>query len=129
MTTDLWMLTAAALLAWAQIMVAATPALLRNGLSWAFGNRDSGPAQVPWEARAQRASANMQENLAIFAILVLVAHVSGRHGSLSATGSMVFVGARAAHALIYLAGIPVLRTLAWAVSVVGMGMIAAGIFG
>ena len=129
MTTDLWMLFATAPLAWVLILVAAGPGLMKNGLGWAMGNRDSAPPPAPWEARAKRASANMQENIALFAILVLVAHVSGRHGDLSALGAIVFFAARVAHAVVYIAGIPGVRTIAWAVSIVGMGMIAADILG
>ena len=42
---------------------------------------------------------------------------------------MLFVGARLAHAVVYLVGVPYLRTATWAVSIAGWGMIAAGILG
>ena len=128
-TTDLWMLTLTALLAWVQIMVAAGPGLLRNGVPWGVGNREVTPERAGWAARAHRASANMQENIAVFAILVIVAHLSGRHDDQTANGAIVFFSARALYALVYLAGIPGLRTAVWAVSVVGMGMIAARLVG
>jgi uncharacterized MAPEG superfamily protein len=38
-------------------------------------------------------------------------------------GAQVFLWARIAYALIYLIGIPWLRTLAWAISIVGLIMI------
>ena len=53
---------------------------LSDGLSWGFGNRDTDPASVPaWVGRAERAGRNHFENLPMFAILVLVLHVSGKH--------------------------------------------------
>ena len=42
----------------------------------------------------------------------------------TAMGAMIFFWARLAYAVIYLIGIPWLRTLAWFVSVIGMVMIA-----
>ena len=41
------------------------------------------------------------------------------------TGAMIFFWARVAYAVIYLVGIPWLRTLAWVVSVIGMAMIVS----
>jgi uncharacterized MAPEG superfamily protein len=43
-------------------------------------------------------------------------------------GAAIFFWARLAHAIIYLIGIPWLRTLAWAVSVIGMIIIAVQLF-
>lgn len=129
MTTDLWMLLAAAGLQWALIVATAVPQILGNGIGWAAGNRETSPTPAAWIARCERCSANMMENLPIFAILVLVAQVSGTADSLTANGAIVFVAARLAHAGIYIAGIPYARTAAWVVSIVGWGMILAGIFG
>jgi len=128
MTTDLWMLVFAVLLQWGLILGAATPKLLANGLGWAFGNRETEGVEIPdWAQRVQRTSDNMAENLVLFAALVLVAHVSGEADDLSARGAQVFLGARVIHAIIYAVGIPVGRTIAWAVSLVGLGMIIAAL--
>ena len=127
MTVDLWMLVAAAVLTWAQIVVAAAPGLLSNPM-WSIGSRDTPPTRSVWASRADRAAKNMKENLPMFAVLVLIAHVSGEADATSALGAQIFVGARIAHAIIYLAGIPNVRTLAWLVSVAGMGMILCTLF-
>jgi uncharacterized MAPEG superfamily protein len=124
MTTDLWMLLAAAGLYWLLIMTPATAKILANGLPWAAGNRDEARPNAAWVDRADRCVANFTENLPIFAILVLVAHVSETADAISAAGAMTFVVGRVAHAASYLAGIPWLRTGLWGVSIVGMGMIA-----
>ncbi|TNF22608.1 MAG: MAPEG family protein [Deltaproteobacteria bacterium] len=127
MTTELTMLAASAGLAWILIMTAALPKILSEGMGWAFGNRAETPPGAPWVERATRAHANLHENLIIFAILVLVAHVAGRSSDASATGAVIFFAARVAHALVYIAGIPGLRTLVWAVSVGGMFMVASAL--
>lgn len=129
MTTDLWILVASALLQWALIMAATTPRLLKNGLSWALGNRSAeGVVQPEWAIRTQRASDNLAENLVLFAILVLVVHVSGKASATTALGAQVFFWGRVAHAGIFIAGIPVARTLAWSVSIVGMVIVLSGLF-
>ena len=129
MTTDLWMLVASVGLSWALILIAAIPSLLRNGPGWSMGNRDDTREPTVFNARAKRASANMLENLPLFAALVLVAHGSGQAGETSALGAQVFFYSRVAHAFCYLVGIPVLRTGAWAVSVGGMFIVAWSLLG
>ncbi len=127
MTMDLWMLVAAVGLAWVQIVVAAVPMILAD-MGWALGNREDDLERAPWAARALRASENMNENLPLFAILVLVANVSGSADSTTALGAQIFVGARALHAVVYMVGIGGLRTALWLVSVVGMLMIASSLW-
>ncbi len=128
MTTELWTLVAAAALQWLLIVAAAGPNILIKGLAWAAGNREEqGEETPPWVHRLKRASDNLHENLILFAIGVLVVHVAGESDGTSSTGAMVFIGARVAHALIYVAGIPYLRTLSWLVGVVGTVMVYAAL--
>lgn len=122
-TTDLWMLVASVVWTWLLIMAAAGPTFLKNPL-WSLGARDGkDPAPEGWAARLRRASANMNENLPLFATLVLVAHVAGEADRLSAIGAQVFFFSRVLHAIIYVAGIPHIRTVIWGVSVLGMGIV------
>ena len=65
----------------------------------------------PWAVRAQQAHRNAIENLVVFAPLVVAVHVAGLASPLTATACMVYFFARAAHFVVYTAGIPVLRTL------------------
>ena len=60
----------------------------------------------------------------LFAALVLIAAVAGKANATTAIGATLFFWARLAYAVIYLIGIPWLRTLAWFVGVIGMAMIA-----
>ncbi|PKN54248.1 MAG: hypothetical protein CVU56_27515 [Deltaproteobacteria bacterium HGW-Deltaproteobacteria-14] len=129
MTTDLMMLAASAGLAWLLIMTAATPKLMKQGLAWGMGNRDHAATFPPWVERATRAHANLHENLILFAIVVLVVHITGHADDTSATGAVVFFAARVVHAIVYVAGVPGVRTLAWVVSVAGMFMIASTLLG
>ncbi len=125
MTVDLWMLFWSVVLTFAQVLVATVGAVLQVGLPVLAGNRDNVPARTGWVARAERAHRNMLESLPLFAALVLAAHVANVAGPETALGAQLFLYARIAHAVVYTAGIPWLRTLVWAVSAVGLVMIAA----
>ena len=70
----------------------------------------------------------MVENLVLFAALVLVAVAAGRTNAMTLLGAQIFVWARLAYAIIYVLGLPLLRTLSWFVSVIGMAMIVVQLF-
>ena len=117
-----WLLWAAAL-TFAQMLLAVSGATLQVGLPALAGNRDGLPAFTGWAGRANRAHHNMLESLVLFAALVLIAVASDRTNATTLMGAQIFVWARLAYAVVYVAGIPWLRTLVWLVSVVGMILI------
>jgi uncharacterized MAPEG superfamily protein len=124
MTTDLQMLVYSSLLLVAQSISVLIPGVLTAGLGWGFGNRDQAPTLPAWGERAGRAQRNMLENLIPFAALVLAAHAAGVAGEETARGATLFFWGRLAHAAIYIAGIPYLRTVAFVVAIGGMFDIA-----
>jgi uncharacterized MAPEG superfamily protein len=124
MSPDLYYLLMSAILCFAQMLVAATGANTQVGLPALAGNREGLPDIVGWPGRARRAHLNMIENLVLFSALVLIAAAAGKANATTAMGAMIFFWARLAYALIYLIGIPWLRTLAWLIGVIGMAMIA-----
>jgi uncharacterized MAPEG superfamily protein len=129
MTTELTMLVWSAVLC----VLLAVPYSLgmvgRVGLPKMAGNRDDVPQPEGWMGRGKRAHLNMVENLVPFAALVLVAHAAGIHTPMAVLGAQLFFWARLAHAMVYLAGIPWIRTLAWAVGVAGMLLILLALLG
>ena len=123
------MLLAAAGLQWILIMSVATVKIATNGVPWASGSRMVESKKVPdWCERLERADNNMRENLILFAIVVLVVHVSGSANAMSANGAMVFVGARVLHPLLYAGGVSYVRTAVWFVSIVGIAMMVSAVF-
>lgn len=105
-----------------------TALILRYGMAEGFGNRAE-PRELPaWGGRSRRAHWNMIENLPVFVALVFVAHAAGKLGPMTALGAQLFLYARVAHALLYIAGVPVLRTLAYLVGLVGLALIAIATF-
>ena len=125
MTPDLTYLVWSAVLCFVQMLVGVLGALQIAGLPALAANRDDMPAIEGWAGRATRAHRNMLESLVLFAILVLVAKVAGRSNATTALGAMIFFWARVAYALVYVAGVPWLRTAVWGVSVAGLAMIAS----
>lgn len=123
MTPDLRWLLWTVPLVFLQIMVAAVAANRQVGSMRLVGNRDDPVVLTGFAGRAGRAYRNTLETLPLFIALVLIAQVSGRADATTALGSLLFFWGRVAHWLIYLAGIPIARTLAWIVSVAGMAMI------
>jgi uncharacterized MAPEG superfamily protein len=90
------------------------------------------PVDRPWMDRARRAHANAIENLAVFAPLVLVAALVGLSTPATTAAAWTYVFARVAHYIIYTAGIPVLRTLAFlagacATLVIGLELLRSGL--
>jgi len=124
MSPDLTYLLYSTILCFVQVLIAASGANTQVGLMTLAGNREALPDMVGWAGRARRAHLNMIENFVLFAALVLIAAVAGKANATTAMGAMIFFWARLAYAVIYLIGIPWLRTLAWFVSVIGMVMIA-----
>jgi uncharacterized MAPEG superfamily protein len=123
MTPDLVLLLWTVALAFIQIIVAVLAAHSQVGLAALAGNRERMPELVGWAGRARRAQFNMLESLPLFIALVLMAHIARRTDAVTIMGEQIFLIGRVAYLLVYLAGIPWVRTLAWAVSVLGMLLI------
>lgn len=99
-----------------------------SGLRRAFGNRDDLPEASPVGGRADRAAKNMLENLLLFGLLALAAHVAGKGDDPRvATGAALFFWARVVYAPLYWLGVKYLRTAAWLVAALGMAMIAGAL--
>jgi uncharacterized MAPEG superfamily protein len=123
MHTELMLLAWSALLCLALALPYATGLTLTRGLPVMAGNREGFAEPTGWMGRAKRAHLNMVENLVPFAALIAAAALLNKGGSLTVLGAELFFWARLAHAIIYIAGIPYLRTLAYLVAVIGMVLI------
>ena len=123
MTPELMYLVWSAALTFVLVLIAASGAALEVGVPRLAGNREGLPEITGWAGRAARAHRNILESLILFAVLVLVAHIAGVRNSMTLLGAQLFFWGRVAHAIIYIAGIPWLRTAAWGVSVAGLVLI------
>ncbi|MGO8910730.1 MAG: MAPEG family protein [Bradyrhizobium sp.] len=97
---------------------------MTNGLLTPQNYLDPTSRPVPlWGKRADRAYLNAVESFAPFAALVIVVHLAGKANAMTAFWAMAFFWLRLAHAVVYLLGLPYLRTLIFTlgyVAVVGI---------
>lgn len=129
MTPELTILGWALVLAVVQILLAARFRMLETGVDYSAGPRDA-PSSAPVgkiTARLQRAQQNLFETLPLFAAAILIAHVAGRNGELTFWGASLYLAARVLYVPLYAAGIPVIRSLVWAVGVLGLILILVAV--
>lgn len=108
---SLTVVSTATALMWVPYVVAR---MTTHGVLRAIGAPGPGyPSDAPWADRARRAHLNAIENLAVFAPLVLVAAIIELSTRVTVLSAQIYVVARLAHYVIYVAGIPVVRTLAF----------------
>jgi uncharacterized MAPEG superfamily protein len=105
-----------------------------RGLMGAMANPS--PADKPlaaWAERAQRAQQrahmNAVENLVLFAPAAIAVHILNLGDGLTAAACMIFFIARLFHYAVYVAGIPVLRTLAFFGGWAGIMILIARLLG
>ncbi len=127
MTTELWMLLGSIGILYGLTFVQVTQITFAKGISYALSNRDSSSEDSALAGRIQRAKLNLIENLIIFASLVLIAKAANVSTGLSSLGAQVFFGARLIHAICYVSGITIIRSLAYTGGLIGMVMITIAI--
>ncbi len=112
MTTDVIYLAWTALLTgllWIPYVVCQ---IVANGPLTPANYADPTPRLVPdWGKRAYRAHLNAVEAFAPFATLVFAAHLVGKADHWTVIWAGVFFWARLAHAIVYMLGVPHVRTL------------------
>jgi len=86
-------------------------------------------AEARWAVRADRAHKNAVENLVLFAPLVLVIEAAHMATAVTATACMIYFIARLAHYVIYVFGLPLLRTVAFAIGFAVQVFLALTILG
>ena len=112
MTTELWCVLVAGLLPYAATLTAKGGARFdnRNPRAWLA-------LQTGWRARAHAAQLNSFEAFPLFAVAVLVAqHLHAPQARVDLL-ALVFVAARVAYLVTYLADLHVLRSVVWFVGI------------
>ena len=101
LSPELTFLLWAVALTFIQLIISLLGATQQHGLTTLAGNRENIGSTSGWAGRAQRAHRNMLENLVLFAILVIVAHIAGISNELTVLGAQLFFWGRLAYSLIY----------------------------
>jgi len=127
LTPELLVLAGSVALLVVQILLQAGLATRELGLDWNASPRDAGlkPDGV-LAGRAERALKNLLETYPAFVGLVLALAITGHTGGLGFAGAAAWLVARIVYVPLYLAGVPVVRSLAWVASLAGLlAMLAA----
>lgn len=121
---EIQMLCWSVVLGLGQLAVATLGGLVDQGLPYNISSRDLPPPSITRiTARLQRAFGNFRETFVYFAVAVLVVTTMVKNNPASALGAQLYFWSRVAYVPVYAAGIPVLRTLIWAASIVGLVMV------
>lgn len=102
---------------------------LHYGFKWGLGNRDVPQEPTIFMQRIERTLNNQIQAMAIAVpvLLTLVLYPQAQ-SAVTQTGAWVFLFGRIAFSIIYLIGIPYVRSAAWGVGVIGWLMMVYGIF-
>jgi uncharacterized MAPEG superfamily protein len=100
-----------------------------RGIASTVGYPVDPPPQAPWAQRLRAAHANAVENLVVFAALILTAQLLGISTPVTALAGSLYLWSRVVHAIVYVLGVPWLRTLAFTVGFVAQMLVAWQLLG
>lgn len=124
MTTELTVLAWGCVLALVHIFAAGHVKTKQYGAKWNMGARDEAlPAPDPVVGRMMRAQANYFETFPIAVAALLIVSVAGLGTHWTGVGALIWLAARVAYLPVYALGIPVVRSIIFLVSIVGLGMV------
>jgi uncharacterized MAPEG superfamily protein len=124
MPVELKILTLGAALLFVHIFTATRFKTAQYGRKWNVGARDeelSPPS--PIAGRVMRAQANFEETFPIAIVALLGVVLANRTSASTALGGWIWLGARIVYLPLYAAGIPVIRTIVFVISMVGLVMV------
>ena len=120
---EIQMLCWSVVLGLVQLMIATSLALKDQGVTYNVSPRESAaPPVTRLTGRLQRAFGNFRETFVYFAVAVLVVTALGKNNPHSALGAQIYFWSRLIYIPVYAAGLPVVRTLIWGASIVGLVM-------
>lgn len=119
-STEMTVLAWSVVLLLVQVIVQATAAY-DLGPKYLFSPRDENRvSRSVLAGRLGRALRNLLETYPAFVALALALVVTGKAGGIGATGAWLWLIARVVYLALYATGIPVVRTIAWFASIVGL---------
>jgi uncharacterized MAPEG superfamily protein len=121
MSTEIVLLAWSVVLLLVQIVLQASATAPELGLPYLLTARDEGrTAKGIYAGRFARALQNLLETYPAFVALALALVVTGKTGGLGAVGAHLWFWMRVVYVPAYAFGIPVVRTLIFTVSLVGL---------
>lgn len=124
MAVELRIAALGALLLLVHIFAAVRLKTRQYGTTWNMGARDEAlPPLDPVAARLARAQANFLETFPIAVIALLGVVIASRTSAWTALGGWIWLGARTIYLPLYGFGVPVVRTVVFAISLVGLALV------
>ena len=121
MPIELTILALGAVLLLVHIFAAGQVKTKQYGTKWNAGARDEElPPPAPLTGRLMRAQANFQETFPLAIVALLGVVVAGRTSAWTAIGGWVWLGARVVYLPLYGFGIPIVRSIVFLISLVGL---------
>ena len=123
MTIELSLLAWATLLGLVHAVATGQFTTFQHGIQYGLSPRDEKKPLTGIGARVERAFANYMQTFPFFAAALLATQLAGRHGWLTVYGAQLYFWARLLYVPLYAFGIPVARTVAFLVALVGIAML------
>lgn len=124
MTTELSVLAWGCLLAIVHIFAAVRAKTAQYGTKWNMSARDEElPPLYPLAGRLARAQANFFETFPLMIAAIAIVSLADLESRWTAIGALLWLGARIVYLPLYAFGVPKVRTLVWALGVIGIGMV------
>jgi uncharacterized MAPEG superfamily protein len=113
-----------AVLLFIHIFIATRFKTRQYGRKWNVSARDDTlPPPNEMTGRTMRAQANFQETFPIAIVALLGVVLADQTSNWTALGGWIWLGARLIYLPLYTAGVPVVRTIVYTISLVGLGMV------
>ncbi|HEY7976614.1 MAG TPA: MAPEG family protein [Rhizomicrobium sp.] len=129
MSVELTMLALAAVLGFVHLFLGVHFATRERGAAWNTGARDNTPPlQGKLAGRLDRAFNNFRETFPVFAVAVLIITILDRHNARTEWGAQLYFWMRVIYLPLYAAGVPMLRTIVWLLSTVGILLVLSAAF-
>src|SRR5689334_1739829 len=124
MAVELKVLALGAVLLLIYIFTATRFKTAQYGRTWNVGARDETlPPPNPVTGRTMRAQANFAETFPIAIVALIGVVLANRTSGMTALGGWIWLGARVVYLPLYAFGVPVVRTIVFVISMIGLGMV------
>ncbi len=124
MPIEIRILALGALLLFIHIFVAIRFKTAQYGRKWNVGARDEAlPPANEMTGRTTRAQANFAETFPIAIVALIGVVIAHRTSQWTAIGGWTWLAARAAYLPLYAAGVPLVRTIVYTISLIGLAMV------
>ena len=129
MTIELVLLAASVVLGIAHIIIVSHLQSWQRGYWWTASSREQSVAALTGvPGRAERALRNYLETFPFFAAAILLITVTNAHSWLTVWGAQLYFWGRIVYAILYMADLPLARSVVWNIPTIGILMNVAGLF-